>query len=283
MLKKTVLLCTFFWMCVAHAENVVLMIGDGMGKNHVSCASKDMGLFLNETPVRSAITTHSANNAVTDSAASATVYACGIKTNNGFLGVDTHQKSCQTIAETALEHGMFVGILSTDMMTGATPSAFYAHVTDRYMADTIKTHLQKARSAGMDIRLAVPTLSDEVDRLLTKAEQSGQPFFLMIEGARIDTRSHENKFDLMAFELRDFDQAVKTVVDRLKTHPDTTVIVTADHETGGLNDHCVFTTRHHTSSNVNVWAFGGQADLLNTVRDNTDIYRMIHHILIGKQ
>lgn len=282
MLKKIVLLCGLFWVYSAHADNVVLMIGDGMGNNHVSCGAQNGGLFLKDIPVRSTITTRSANNAVTDSAASATAYACGIKTNNGFIGVDTHKKSCQTIAETARDHKMFVGILSTDMMTGATPSAFYAHVADRYQADTIKTYLKKARSAGMDIRLTVPTVSGEVDKLLTKAEQSGLPFFLMIEGARIDTRSHENKFDLMVSELRDFDQAVKTVVEKLKTHPDTTVVVTADHETGGLNEQCVFTTGRHTSSNVSVWAFGAKADLFNTVRDNTDVYRMIHRILIGK-
>ena len=59
-------------------------------------------------------------------------------------------------------------------------------------------------------------------------------FFLMAEGARIDKGGHNNNFQQMLDELLAFDAAVEVVVNWAMQRDDTIVIVTADHETGGL-------------------------------------------------
>ena len=75
-------------------KNIILFIGDGMSvpqreaAEEYSKATRARGLYLNEMPFSSATVTRSANNTVTDSAASGTAIACGVKTNNGRIGVD---------------------------------------------------------------------------------------------------------------------------------------------------------------------------------------------------
>ena len=76
----------FLFSFPTKAENVILMIGDGMGENHLKCAEKDTPIYIPTLPVKGTVQTRSANADVTDSAAAATAYACGRKTNNRFLG-----------------------------------------------------------------------------------------------------------------------------------------------------------------------------------------------------
>ena len=116
------LLC-FFSLTPVFADNVILMIGDGMGKNHISCTAKTHPLFLASNKPVGEIQTYSANNAITDSAAGATAYACGIKTNNKFLGITPQKEDCKTLAEESYERGYTPLIITTDILTGATPSA----------------------------------------------------------------------------------------------------------------------------------------------------------------
>ncbi|MDV7400015.1 alkaline phosphatase, partial [Arthrospira platensis SPKY1] len=66
---------------------------------------------------------------------------------------------------------------------------------------------------------------------LSKNEQG---FFLMVEGSQIDWAGHANDSAYLVTEMFDFDEAVKTAFDFADQHPETLVIVTADHETGGL-------------------------------------------------
>ena len=113
------------------ADNVILMIGDGMGANHLKCAAQDKPLYLTNLPMKGKVHTRSASAEITDSAASATAYSCGQKTNNRFLGKLPNGDNCLTIAEEAVQNNIAVGIYSTDHSTGATPSAFYAHTTYR--------------------------------------------------------------------------------------------------------------------------------------------------------
>jgi alkaline phosphatase len=61
-------------------------------------------------------------------------------------------------------------------------------------------------------------------------------FFMMVEGGKIDWSCHANDGGGMIHEVKNFDNAVKVALDFYKKHPDsTTIIVTADHETGGLH------------------------------------------------
>ncbi len=74
---------------------------------------------------------YSADNLVTDSAAGATAFASGVKTDNGYLGMDQHKKSFPTILEMAEKKGMATGLVVTCSMTHATPAAYYAHIAGR--------------------------------------------------------------------------------------------------------------------------------------------------------
>lgn len=94
----------------------------------------------------------------------------------------------------------------------------------------------------MTIPLAI---DDAVPREATLSEalkktagllKSDKGFFIMIEGGRIDWCCHDNDFASMVKEVLAFDEAVKTAKDFYLAHPeDTLIVVTADHETGGLS------------------------------------------------
>ena len=68
---------------------VFLFIGDGMGKPHVDLARQLFGtLNMDALPVRGSVSTVNVTRGVTDSAASGTAFACGVKTRNSRLGID---------------------------------------------------------------------------------------------------------------------------------------------------------------------------------------------------
>lgn len=263
----------------AMADNVILMIGDGMGKNHIACTQKAKPLFLNTIKIKGEITTHSASHAVTDSAAGATAYACGLKTNNSYIGLDTNKKPCQTLAEMSVDKGYTTIIRTTDVITGATPSAFYAHTDSRYKTDEIKSQLTTAQNK-MDIK-AVTHIDTETKEVLKKLKKSKKPFFVMIEESETDKQSHNNNYTKMQEALIRFDNAVKEAVSFARQNKKTTVIIVADHETGGLTDSCKYTKNNHTASNVHYFAFGQYQKLFTKpILDNTEIYHKIKRILL---
>jgi len=282
MYKFGLLLSVCLVSTVSLADNVILMIGDGMGVNHLKCAAQDKSLYLNSLPVKGKVHTYSADNKITDSAASATAYSCGQKTNNSFLGKLPNQEDCETIAEEAVRKGYLVGIYSNDKATGATPSAFYAHVTNRH--DDEKINADRANAAQMmDIAVPVGKISNEVTRRLEKLSNSSDKkgFFAMFEGAKIDKRSHDNKLEEMKKELYDFDYAVMKASNFVYKNPETTLVVLADHETGGLTDDCRFTSNWHTAADIPLYAYGKHAKLFEGIQDNTDIYKKIKSILFS--
>ncbi|MEM9885271.1 MAG: alkaline phosphatase [Bacteroidota bacterium] len=110
---------------------------------------------------------------------------------------------------------------------------------------------------------------------------SEKGFFLMIEGSQIDWAGHANEGKLLVSETLDFDKAIGNVLDFARQDGETLVIVTADHETGGLaiNEKSKmrrlkleFTTNDHTCTLIPVYAFGPQAELFSGIYDNTRIY-----------
>jgi alkaline phosphatase len=113
-------------------RNVVLMIADGFGPAAATLgrAAKGAPLALDSILV-GAVETSATNGRVTDSAASATAFACGIKTDRGAIAVDTTGAPCRTVLEAAEARGMATGLVSTGRITDATPAAFAAHVAAR--------------------------------------------------------------------------------------------------------------------------------------------------------
>ena len=113
------------------AKSAILMIGDGMGHNSVNVALKNgLSEFVAQRlPYIGASVTKSqsvvdGNASFTDSAAAATALATGYKTSNGYLGVTKYNKTVQNIRELADSVGAKTAVLTTDVITGATPGGF---------------------------------------------------------------------------------------------------------------------------------------------------------------
>jgi alkaline phosphatase len=114
-------------------KNIILMIGDGMGLAGIQSAMAvaDNTLHLQHIRHIGLMTTHSADNYITDSAAGGTAIATGQKTDNGKISVDPSGKPLKTILELAEAHNYATGLVSTSSILHATPASFIAHHPDR--------------------------------------------------------------------------------------------------------------------------------------------------------
>lgn len=124
-------------------KNVILLIGDGMGDSEITAARNYAegagGYFkgIDALPLTGQYTHYSLDKKthkpdyVTDSAASATAWATGMKTYNGALGVDVNGKDQPTLLEIAKAAGKATGNVSTAELQDATPAALVSHVTSR--------------------------------------------------------------------------------------------------------------------------------------------------------
>ncbi len=119
-------------------KNVIFLIGDGMGFNHLEKTKQErnISLAMDTFDIRGASMTRSLSNAVTDSAAGGTALATGERTYNGGIGVYMFDPLCQfsypkNITELCAERGMMTGVITTDETSGATPASFSAHSSDR--------------------------------------------------------------------------------------------------------------------------------------------------------
>ena len=80
----------------------------------------------------------------------------------------------------------------------------------------------------------VPTLSQLTEKALGVLKKNPQGFFLMVEGGQVDWVAHGNDVASVLHEMLEFDQAIGLVMAFAEQNPDTLVVVTADHDTGGL-------------------------------------------------
>lgn len=137
-----------------------------------------------------------------------------------------------------------------------------------------------------------PRLSEMAGLALRTLERDPRGFFLMIEGARIDHASHETDLKKLLAEMTEFDRTVRLVMDWAENRGDTLVIVTADHETGGMEiapgDYSrgdlvriEWTSRvmpgyaRHSSQLVPIYATGPGAEMVRPLMDNTEISCLI--------
>lgn len=107
-------------------------------------------------------------------------------------------------------------------------------------------------------------------------------FFLMVEGSQIDWGGHDTEIEYVVTEMIDFDEAIGEALDFAEQDKHTLVIVTADHETGGLSikgpDFMVdaadyeFSTSSHTAVMVPVFAYGPGAQNFSGIYENTEIF-----------
>lgn len=308
-MRRILLLLLFLsgsgWLCAQAVEPVkyvFLFIGDGMADTQRELAERYLrqtgrpeGMLINRFPHQAPTTTHAASHPVTDSAAAATAMACGIKTNNGMLGVDPDGKPKESIARTARQQGRKVGIVTTVTLNHATPAAFYARADSRKSYYDIALQLVPsgfdyfagagvasaddrkspnyqgdiyalAAAAGYAVVRDVaafgqlrpggkalvgippvaysevflppaeesPSLADFVRKGIELLDNP-RGFFMMAEGGQIDTRCHANDAGGSLWETIDFDRAVAVAYAFAEKHlEETLIVVTGDHETGGL-------------------------------------------------
>ena len=367
-------------------KNVIYLIGDGMGFGAVSSLllSEDSVTGFEQAPVIGLSETCSANNYVTDSPAGGTALACGIRTKNGYLGVDPEGKPLTSILRKAQAMGKRSGIVVNTVLTEATPAAFYAGVTSRSMSfdiakqftesgvdvaigaglepfikrpdslDLTATLINKGYDVHLDWKTVLNTTSKKfvgilpmgdvhrrnesgnttagaadgaevclAAKLAASSEENGdttrlseptvylekatvkalevlsndnrQGFFLMIESAIIDGYGHNNDSEGMIEEMKEFDNTLRQLVAYVNQHPETLLVVTADHETGGTGVsyksyevgsttpvQLSFSTKGHTGTVVPVFAYGAGAEAFAGIMKNTDLPKKIEEIMLGK-
>jgi alkaline phosphatase len=119
-----------------------------------------------------------------------------------------------------------------------------------------------------------------------RGEEKG--FFIMIEGSQIDWGGHANQFDYVVSELHEFDKVVGAALDFAEQDGETLVLVTADHETGGLTIlkgskpgelKANFADDYHTAELIPVFAYGPGAEQFGGIYENTEIYFKLRSVL----
>ena len=140
-------------------------------------------------------------------------------------------------------------------------------------------------------------LPDERGDLLARASLKGiellnqnrNGFFMMVEGSQLDDYGHFNQLDLLMKETLDFDHTIGKMMKWAAQDGETLVVVTADHETGGLTlvdgnkDEgkvtCCFSTKSHSGVMVPVYAFGPGSEQFSGIMENTDIFKKIKALM----
>ena len=362
-------------------KNVIYLIGDGMGFGAVTSLllAEDSVTGFEQAPVIGLNETCSANNYVTDSPAGGTALAAGVRTKNGYCGLDPEGNRLTTILHKAQAMGKKTGIVVNTTLTEATPAAFYAGVTSRGMTyeiaeqftvsgvdvaigsgldhfisrpdslDLTATLIDKGYDVYLNWSAVLNTPSDKfigilpmadvhrqesgrkeagaaaghevclAARLASASEDAGasdlsEPtvylqkasakaletlsrdndngYFLMIESALIDGYGHNNDSEGMIAEMKEFDALLRQLVAYVDQHPETLLVVTADHETGGtwLNYTgyevggsspvaMSYSTRGHSGVVVPIFAYGEGAEAFTGVMKNIDIPKKIEQLM----
>jgi len=273
----------------------------------------DNRLNMSKMAVQGMQTTYDSYALMTDSASSATAFACGLKTRSGVIGMDDAKiDSFKSVAQLAHEQGRKVGIITSVSLDHATPAAYYASVPSRNYMNNIATQLANTgyeffgggglasptgpkttgdtsnnvwdllaangytvlndRASILALKdnplekvvcinpflpgsAAMPYAIDQPAQNLSLAEMTevavanlydqsnrgngqgngGNGFFIMVEGGKIDWACHANDAMATIGDMIDFDNAIGVALDFYQEHPmQTLIIVTGDHETGGM-------------------------------------------------
>ncbi len=259
------------------AENFIILIGDGMGVRHTRIFEKmnnklpfgdKESMFYGYYLPNQGFSRTDSLDGTTDSAAGGTALSSGLKTHNYYVGQNKDHETVQSITELAASLGKSTAVMSTEVSTGATPASFSAHANDRNDADEILAD-QAALTAQYgtivncgfgdvydvtDIEAAITSTLDALDN-----DEDG--FFLMYEEAYIDKNSHSKLLPKTFYAVVRFNQAIARFMEYAFYNPNTFILITADHETGGLTEEFTYTTGDHTSADVPVFAYGDGSEL----------------------
>jgi len=291
-------------------------------------------------PTVGLVVTCAADKLVTDSAAGATAYATGYKTNNKLISIAPDGKELKTIFDIAEQKNYSTGIVATYSFTNATPACFYAHDTSRHSEkeiakDLLRSDIDVVITGGTDyqtIKFYSNTKKDSITFLdsllylgysyfnnyddlknnksenkicalldkyalvkasdrnytlgdltkiaLDKLSKNENGFVLMVEGSQIDKGAENNDFDFMIGEQKDFNTAINEALEFAKNDGNTLVVVTADHESGGLALHGKdrqnidprwAIQKSHTAAMVGVFAFGPGSEKFTGILENNEV------------
>jgi len=310
--------------CANQPKYVFFFLGDGMASSQIQAteaylttinggsATEAVDLLksknrlnMSKMDVVGMQTTYDAHALMTDSASSATAFACGLKTLSGVIGMDDKMNtSYKSIAQLAHEAGKKVGILTSVSLDHATPAAYYASVANRGYMNNIATQLVESgyeffgggglvapnspardgdtsnkifdildkngykvlndresilslkedprdrvvcinpvlpSSSAMPYAIDKPAENLSLEEMTEVAienlysDRRDQGFFIMVEGGKIDWACHANDAVATIGDMLDFDKAIGVALDFYKKHRnETLIVVTGDHETGGM-------------------------------------------------
>lgn len=268
------------------AENYIFLIGDGMGFAHTKLLEYyDLARVVKEQTLlgRDVILKNTDKESVfygyylsyqgsirtdslsgtTDSAAAATALACGYKTLNGYVGLNQYG------GELAGSLGMATAVMSTEVSTGATPSGFSAHSLSRdYTQELLADQAALSAKYGTLIQCDLhgnDQFEAVIAHTLSALAKNENGFFLMYEEAHIDKNAHDNALSRTVSAVGRFNQAIGVFMEYAFYHPDTMVIITADHETGSLTPDeeglFWFNSTSHSSADVPIFAYGQGAEI----------------------
>lgn len=149
--------------------------------------------------------------------------------------------------------------------------------SDKTFVVAARKHMPAAKDRGDFLPKATAKAIEMLD--------NDKGFFLMIEGSQIDFACHDNDSATMVDEMRDFNDMLNVVLDFAEKDQNTLVVVTADHETGGLtiidakgkytNPEFKWTTGSHSAVFVPVFSYGPGACRFTGLMDNTDIIKRL--------
>lgn len=296
------------------ASSVILIIGDGMGENHIRMAcdpdaqvqDPEAGsvpvtaqavetFWAKQFPAIGTAATGNELGGVTDSAAAATALSTGWKTRNGvlgmrpdtFLGSDTDSlRSVQNVRELASLSGRTTAVLSSDRITGATPNGFLVHHSYRFDYSIIKQQQEALAESELACDFLWCSYDDDAlpeqfKKAIHGASVNNSGFFLMAEEAMIDKYATKLDYNETIRTVYRLNECVAYAALTAACHPDIAVIVTADHETGGLTvledgSYTWTSDGEHTGTPVPVYAMGWGTEMFHsTLVENTNIAKYI--------
>ena len=287
---------------VREAKNFIMLIGDGMGiyqtkifdymDRDVEYSDGEDFFYGYMLPYQGFSRTRSLSG-ITDSAAGGTALACGYKTINEYIGRDKDLNDIKSLTELASELGKAGAVMSTETQTGATPAAFSAHANDRDSSSSIRKSQNETINkygiiidCGYDYYSAsqLRILDTHINDTISEVAKNEKGFFLMYEEAYIDKHCHNNDIDKAFQAVIRFNQAIARFMEFAFYNPDTLVLITADHETGGLmpneSGSLIYTSDDHTANDVLIFAYGYGAELINgKTLENIEISKLFASLM----
>ncbi len=286
---------------VKEAKNYIMLIGDGMGVNQTKlfeamdvhksgnkAYSDGEDIFYGYLLPYYGLARTNSLSGTTDSAAGGTALSTGYKTYNGYVGKDKTLKDIQSLTELAGSLDKSTAVMSTEVATGATPASFSAHASNRNNTTEINmSQLELLDNFDTKIicdfnhydQTGVSGIQTKVNNTLYELSKNEIGFFMMYEEAHIDKHCHNNDLESTFDALVRFNQVIGVVMEYAFYNPETFVLITADHETGGLKyngSNFYYTSGNHSSSDVPIFSYGAGAEKFNNATvENIEIPKAI--------